>query len=437
VARSARHDRPTTGEPAGRREYPALTGLRIVAALWVVLYHAAFALSGVFERHLEPVWPILRAGWLGVDLFFVLSGFVIANAYLSTLGPRFAVRPVARFLWARFARIWPVWVVVSGLFMVFLLITGAADEPGSGSAPVTLLNTLDQLLMVQQWNSAGIERTSYVVPGWSLSAEWLAYVCFPVAALFLFRLRRLPALVLAAGSVLALVPSAYLTYKVGDATDRWEIRIAGGFLAGVLMGMAVARVRLTARVERIAAGVALAVVVELVIVCWWSIVQQPTSYAGVGVVLFPVLVGALALSRTGLARPLQAPIMQLGGKISYSLYLVHSCALIGFETLAHQFESLAPGSRLYALVLPQVILAAVGFSYLMWRYVEEPSRRWLMAHGPKAGPTGASASATGTPPLSANPSRRPVATMPEPRAAAAVIPTGSRPEQDVLVPGGR
>ena len=116
-----------SGGAVARRtgEFRALTGLRIVAAAWVVAFHFHFTpLDGVATAA-RAFGPLVSAGALGVDLFFVLSGFVIAHTYLDRLGPALRVAATARFFWARAVRIWPAYAVVlhvSGLWVVARLV---------------------------------------------------------------------------------------------------------------------------------------------------------------------------------------------------------------------------------------------------------------------------------------------------------------------------
>ena len=100
----------TTGAPTrpAQAEIPALTGLRAVAAAWVLLHHASFLPLGEYETWLAPIRPLLAAGPLGVDLFFVLSGMVLARSSLERWQGAPDARQAARYLWGRLVRIWPL-----------------------------------------------------------------------------------------------------------------------------------------------------------------------------------------------------------------------------------------------------------------------------------------------------------------------------------------
>lgn len=95
-------------------ELPALTGLRFVMALWVILFHFQIWMTALQVTHALPVpgthVPLLRHGFLGVDFFFILSGFILSHVY----GARFAAWEPGlwrHFIWLRFAQIWPAYIV--------------------------------------------------------------------------------------------------------------------------------------------------------------------------------------------------------------------------------------------------------------------------------------------------------------------------------------
>src|ERR671916_1401993 len=107
----------TGGEQSiGTKEIRSLTGLRAVAAVWVVVYHFNFTPGVGYDGYWEPLRPVIRAGATGVDLFFVLSGFVITLTHLERVGRTPSVRGAGAFLWARGCRIWPVYALVTVVY---------------------------------------------------------------------------------------------------------------------------------------------------------------------------------------------------------------------------------------------------------------------------------------------------------------------------------
>ena len=363
-----------------RNEIRALTGLRAIAAGWVVLHHFWALTPSANWPIVEPIRPLLATGWLGVDLFFVLSGYVLTHTYMHKMGDRPTVKTAASFYWNRLCRVWPLWAFVTIAFTGFLVLkhlTVGGDHLHEGAQPtVGPLALLEQLLRVQVWSTPVPYATGSVGPGWSLSAEWLAYCLFPLTIVVLYRMRRLPAVVLGSAAVLAMLPfAAHVAAEAHhDFAWSWAFRIAGGFLAGALASMCIRRIQVGADTARRATVVAGAAIVQVLVVIWWA-VQDGGDYAGIAVVLFPVLVGALALADGGAARWLGVPWVVMGGRISFALYLVHECIFEVFWTAMDVLPVLGPESRWQALVAPLVLVSTVPAAYLLWRFVEEPSRR--------------------------------------------------------------
>ena len=429
---------PST-RPARRGEIRALTGLRIVAALWVLAFHLQGALAPAYQAFLQPVWPLIRAGWLGVDLFFVLSGFVMALTYVETMGPRPSLRDFGVFLWARLCRIWPLWALLTCLFAGWLAWSGVDEGmPAEQARHVNPLTLLEQLAMVQMWHRESLWGSTFVLPGWSLSVEFLAYVAFPLVVLVLYRLRRLPAVVLGALAVAAMLPLALQAYQTGmaDFEYNWVLRIAGAFVSGGLVYLFVRKAETTVFWPRVSPFLALMALVEIVAVCWWASWRASVSegdFNGVAVVVFPVLVAALAMSQSGVARLLSKETMVMGGRISFALYLVHSCVFEVSHDLSTRIDSYAMGSPLWVAVQPQLVLLSLGLAYLLWRFVEEPARRWMRRIGPGA-PNRRNASQAGheapvvplrlAEPVTAEPAAEVSPSAPAPRRPADGLPTG-------------
>ncbi|MGY1783124.1 acyltransferase family protein [Geodermatophilus sp. SYSU D01036] len=374
-----------------RGEIRSLTGLRIVAAVWVVAFHFMFTPGDAWTHVWEPLRPLVQTGALGVDLFYVLSGFVITLTYLEKSGRRPSVRGTVAFWWARICRIWPVYAVVTTLFGAWILYKQTRTTDGflvwqNVQPEVSLWSYLQQLAMVQLWDQPSFDGASWVGPAWSISAEWLAYVVFPALVLVLWRLRRLPWWVTAALAVACMLPFAYVCYRTGSPYYAWSwaARIGAGFLAGALTCLAVRRIRITPRVERIAAVVAALALAEILLGLWWGHWrgQGGAEYGGVVVVLFPVLIGSLALTPRGISRVLGSRPMVHGGRISFSLYLVHVPVFEIFWTHMGWYPFMGPNSPVGSFLVPHVLLGCFLLAHLSYRYLEEPARLWLRGRGP-------------------------------------------------------
>jgi peptidoglycan/LPS O-acetylase OafA/YrhL len=366
-------------------EFRTLTGLRIVAAVWVVLFHFHFSpLDGV-DAAVDVLGPLVTAGALGVDLFFVLSGFVIAHTYLDRLGPALRIGATARFVWARASRIWPAYALVFHLFGIWVvarLVWGSDDRIAFQAVQpvVSLSEYLQQLVLVQLWDAPFFDGVSWVGSTWSISAEWLAYLLFPVAALVFYRLRDLPVALLAAGSLALMTPIAWAYLLTGSPYHPWSwaVRVLCGFGAGVLAHLVVGRLqaegRASDRVRRWASatGAALPLVIAAGLVAGELL---GPGRGGAVLVAFPVLVGALALADRGPAMWLARPWAVYGGRVSYSLYLVHIPMFEVFWLAQEHFPQLLgrPTPTGHAVGLA-VLLLTLPAAALVHGLVEEPAR---------------------------------------------------------------
>lgn len=172
-------------------EIKALTGLRIVAAVWVVLFHFRPMLGDASPGFRDALAPVLNCGAQGVDLFFILSGFVLTWNYLERMGRVWSVRATAHFLWLRLARVWPVYLVtlhLAALWVIFTLHVGHVPSPDASQ--LTAISYVRQVLLVQLWFQPFFDGSSWDGPAWSISAEWLAYLLFCVLVLMVFRMKH-------------------------------------------------------------------------------------------------------------------------------------------------------------------------------------------------------------------------------------------------------
>ncbi|MEI7779346.1 MAG: acyltransferase [Actinomycetes bacterium] len=379
-----------------------LTGVRFIAAAWVVLYHfqAALGKSGLLVPGLHDV---LRVGRLGVDLFFCLSGFILTHTYLNKLGPKFSIRGSLHFYGLRLARVYPVHFVmlnIAGVVTLSYSIIG-----GKGGALPGWFNVGDyfkQVFLVQEW--AAHPTRGWNFTAWSLSMEWLAYLLFPVLVIVLFRLgKRAATKWLVLLWIVAISPVVLFgILHRGDAyyIDNFgsTLRILTEFTTGSITYLIVRRLAPDERgpkrrVERLATTLSVVLPVAVlgfsfvlnhVPTLQWS---DPNFPPRMHLALAPLLamwIGALALSRHGLAKWLASDRLVLGGFISFSLYMTHIVLLQVFNVVTGKIH--ITHGPIFAVLTVLAIASSVPVAWLMWRFVEEPSReriRDLLGDPPK------------------------------------------------------
>ena len=362
-----------------RRQITPLTGVRGVACVWVLAFHGYLILKGygaTGER------DFLYRGYLGVDLFFVLSGFVLAMTY-GTSFARLRQQATKRFYIGRALRILPLhWTVLGAFAAVTPMMSGIWWLP----SPHTLQRWLASFLLVQSWTGRGYSWNS---PAWSLSAEWGAYLAFPLLAWMASRVQSgALALALAAASLSLLAALTFLWYGTFSYVDpgvQGLLRCATEFIAGMLMFRLV------------------------------DIAPEVRRWGDASMVLgLTLLVGALAFRQMDVPAPFGFALIVLScwseariatvlfgnrvvawlGEISFSLYIVHwlliECA---FGLLAGgPHGSRDPATATAAVTL--ALVSAVPIAALLYRYVERPSHRlghhMLRRERRVAGATGAS-----------------------------------------------
>jgi peptidoglycan/LPS O-acetylase OafA/YrhL len=364
-------------------EIKALTGLRIVASMWVVLFHFRPMVADASPDFGDVLSPVLNCGAQGVDLFFILSGFVLTWNYLDRMGQSWSLRATLHFLWLRLARVWPVYLVtlhLAALLVILSLHVGHVPLPEV--ADLTAVSYIRQVLLVQLWFQPYFDQSSWDGPAWSISAEWLAYLLFGVLIMVIFRMvhatraRSLIFLALAAS-----LPPVVLLLASGQFYTPWSWlpRIVTQFTAGALACAAVRRLRLTDRARRVAGYLSALVVAAIVGILYWfdaHPISGVLDSGGVVDVLFVPLVIALAIGVGSLPWLLSTRLMVYGGEISFCLYMVHELVHTGWGWAVQQFELQLTDFPWKWNVIGLLVIAVV-VSILLYHLVEEPARRWM------------------------------------------------------------
>jgi peptidoglycan/LPS O-acetylase OafA/YrhL len=314
---------------------------------------------------------------MGVTLFFVLSGFVLAINYFDTMR-----RPSARATWqfavARLARIYPLYILV----LLYILVRHHAFVESTAG-------WWQHVLTIQAWNPNVFQAFNFNGPGWSVGVEVFLYACFPLLVPLLARVRTPRAtLILASAVVLAMTAlTAWfaatgrgdLSYANPESAHRWlyvtPLTRLGDFLLGILAARLYIHTRAGGRLAR--AGGPLAIIcaaVILALMAWPANLFSAWSWDVAYAVPSAVLIFALASAPRGaLARVLSLPLLILLGECSYAFYLVHQPALGYLD--GGRWQTMMSGSTVIfeLLTLLAILCLAIGLHVA----IERPARVYI------------------------------------------------------------
>lgn len=336
-----------------RPQLYGLTALRGIAAWFVVLYHIRASTPWLPAS----VMNVAHKGYLAVDFFFILSGFVIWLSAREDFAARgWSATPA--FLRRRMARIYPLYAVMLLLTIAFaaLLHMTARDAGNYPWAELPL-----HIFMLQNWGLT--DALSWNHPAWSISTELAAYLLFPFITLL--PLTRVPRWALLLGIATLIGAMASALYAMGhaklgaDIPHTGLIRCLFEFSAGCLLCALWQRgphrpTRLT--------------LIGAALVATFGWIMNPASELWA----FPLIAMCLIyfisnFSRTG--RTIPRPLVFLG-EISYATYLSHFMLFIWFKIVFVDDAANIPPS-LIALYLALTFIA----SFLLYQWVEVPGRK--------------------------------------------------------------
>lgn len=332
--------------------------LRALAALMVAVHHVqsdAGFLAGQAGVPFAP-WTILP--WdAGVDLFFVISGFIMVHASSGLFGQAGGAR---LFLARRIARIVPLYWAATTLFLLVMLASPALLNSGAPSAGQILASYLFWPLP----DAVGAIQPVYSL-GWTLNYEMLFYALFGAALLLPARL-VVPATALALFGLVATQAMIPLPLPFGFWAQPIVLEFAGGMAIALLRNRGL---RLEGRLRWLMVAAGVAILVAAAGSDWAHTPWGSLAYRGPAALL---LVTAAACGR-GQSAP-SALVRQLArlGDASYALYLIHPFAMRAVRQI---FLHLAPGATT-AFIIAALAAAVLG-AMAVYRWFEKPMTKLL------------------------------------------------------------
>jgi peptidoglycan/LPS O-acetylase OafA/YrhL len=346
-----------------------LTSARFAAAIYVILFHTAYASGFQMPGGLRA---FLSLGSAAVSFFFVLSGFILAIVYLS------AGKAVdARKFWiARFARIYPLYILLFVLDTPYILFQKAATQGWYSAAWKTSADFVAGVFLLQGWYPS---LNTINFPSWSLSDETFFYLLFPAVGLAIWKLKPRYAVLFGVGLYFVTVLVGLWFSHAGIAPDHsfnLPLMRAAEFVLGIVackLFIAAShnqtyRVLLHhAALPTIIAGFALLYLA--------ASVPLPFPHEMVsGVLLAPLsvaLIVALSSEPAGIAGVMSASLPVLLGESSFALYLLHVPLWQAFVWLK------LGGVRSHYIGF---LVVAVLMSVCSFYFFEGPMRRKILNH---------------------------------------------------------
>lgn len=334
------------------RRFVVLDFYRFVAALGVFIFHLKLIDTGI-----SPAWN--GSYGLFVDMFFILSGFVISYSYPSDAR---GVRAYSRFMIRRIARIYPLHLLS---LLIFVVLIGVGLERTARSTP---LDFLYNLLLLQAWGVT--DHLSFNSPSWSISAEFFCYLIFPLLMLFARKLHPLILAVIVAALYLVLAHGHLPIWQersqmYGANYDYGMLRALPSFLNGILLAI-LFRLSQPYRQKRVVfAGIAMFGISVLVL----NVFAKPD----LAILLFSCAILLTAVGESAFAEFPGARLLGRLGNTSYAIYMLHDAVLIAVFKPLWTWLGLRPDQfGLFALACCVVLTIIADRTYA---YFENPTRR--------------------------------------------------------------
>jgi peptidoglycan/LPS O-acetylase OafA/YrhL len=340
-----------------KQHFEILDGLRGVAALAVVIFHFMEWVYTDFSKN------FIAHGFLAVDFFFCLSGFVIGYAYDNRIGKM----GVGEFFKKRLIRLHPLVILGSVLGLLAFFLDPFTLPIAHGAGKLILLFICSLLLIpLPLMEDRAFNLFGFNAPSWSLFWEYVANIFY---AFVLYKVGRRTLFVL---TILAAAGICFVSYRSGNLLGGWSkdnfldggARVAYSFLAGLLI------YRSNWIIKNNLGFTGLAILLSLAFIMPWSEWNWLTE-ALVVLFYFPLLV---ALGAGSSLSPQLKNVCRFSGNISYPLYMTHYAAIWIFGN--YYTNENPPATELtYVIILGIIFMIAVA--YLTMKFYDLPVRKYL------------------------------------------------------------
>lgn len=338
-----------------KNEIKSLTGIRGIAALYVALFHS-LELHG--SGHFTTFQNFINNGFLSVDIFFLLSGFVMTLSSKKYFEGKIYLKPYLAFMKKRFARLYPMYFIVLVFGFVFI-------NHFSGR-----MNFIIGLTMLSVLFANGY----IMIHLWSLSTEWVAYMVYPILLKICDKFNSfIWTIIVIACSLLLIAYSIQLKHISAPANGNFAIppvpaiiRCLSDYLLGITCFLVIRKWPKIYNYKNLISVITLL----LLVVCLFI----PGSDVIVIVLFMPLMI-SISNDKSWVSKIMSSTIVYFLGLISYSLYLIHPIFLHFFkDKFYEQYNNLLYKTLIFNTGYLIVITLV---AYILFKIIELPMQKIL------------------------------------------------------------
>lgn len=349
-----------------KNELVYLTVLRGFASIWVGIHHAFLSFDSLNINQLGLFEMFIMKGWLGVDLFFILSGFILAYTYHDKFTD-LNLADYSVFIVRRIAKILPLHVTILLLYGIIVLIVyryGFSFDLEKYS----LENFLSQLFLLH--GIGIIEPRGWNIPSWSVSSEMFAYLLFPAFtyAIASSQISKRNCYVLILGLIVIPVAMGWLMNDGEKFMLDYEftaIRVLTEFLMGVCLFYISKDCKKSYRYTSL-------LIASIGLLFITTLIQDHSFFDFVYLVFFMGIILSLAQIPSKLAC---IPIFTRLGQISYAFYLIHSLIIIGMNQVIRYSIALQSNP---ALIIGIFLFITIVTAWVLYELIEKPVIKFIV-----------------------------------------------------------
>lgn len=340
-----------------------LESLRGIAAILVIAFHCVY----FFEPFKHVM--LFNKGYVMVDMFFVLSGFVIYNNYANAIN---TYHQFKNFLFLRIGRVYPLHFFTTIIWLFAPILEYLTGDYGLKKSSFSLLNTISNFLLIHNWGFKDFYALN--APSWSISTELFAYIYF---AFFLFLLKKYFKIMLFLTLLLAGIWVAVLD------KDNLFIplsRCLYSFAIGCFVSILYKKISI-AQLSKIIPKPWILLLTTIILLEYFFRNWDLKEY-----ILFPLASALLILSllvfpRSNIVKFLERPFLIRLGTLSYSMYMVHGIAITLFVRIFKKLRIDLDNLWGSLFLILFIFVGTYVLSKITYKYIEkmyrDRVRRWI------------------------------------------------------------